>query len=91
MSASSFAAEITHFAEFVAAKHGQKLSHAEMEKIRHVVYIAFCDSESRTGRAKLDGLECVEWVKKYRAEFGTTLMAAKAAWDSRLAARTSDS
>ena len=39
------------------------------------------------GRARtLDGLECVEWVKKYRNDNHSTLKAAKDEWDKRVSA-----
>ena len=34
---------------------------------------------------KVDGLECVEWVKKYRNDNGVPLRTAKDEWDKRVA------
>lgn len=85
MSPASFAAVVTEYAEFVAQKNGSPLSHCELDAIRMAAYSSFSGSEMRLGRAKIDGLEAVEWIKKYRNEFGTTLRDAKDEWDKRLA------
>lgn len=85
MTPASFAHVVTEYAEFVAQKNGSPLSHSELEEIRRAAYLAFTRSETRLGRAKIDGLEAVEWIKKYRNEFGTTLRDAKDEWDKRIA------
>jgi hypothetical protein len=72
------------YVEFLAGKYEIKLGHSEREEIRKAAYYAFCDCEARGGGSKIDGLGCVEWIRKHRAEFGSSLREAKDAWDVRV-------
>ena len=47
---------------------------------------ASSDYEAQVRAATVDGLGCVEWIKKYRNDHGVPLMAAKGEWDKRVAA-----
>lgn len=88
MTPASFAQAVVDYAQFLAQKNDYPLLHSQLEEIRHIAYGAFSVAEARWGRPKIDGLDAVSWIKKYRNEFGTTLKAAKDEWDKRLAAQT---
>lgn len=85
MTAAAFSNQVMEYIEFLSGKYNTRLGHDERESIRRATYQAFSDAEARLGRHKIDGLEAVEWIKKYRNEFGTTLREAKDQWDRRVA------
>lgn len=84
MSASAYAHAVRSFANFAAQERGVRMSHEELDQVYSSAYGAFSASEARCGKPKLDGLECVDWVKKYRNDHRSTLQAAKAEWDKRI-------
>lgn len=86
MTPATFANEMLQYAEYVANKKGGLvLSYEELEELRKTAYHAFASAEMRLGRAKIDGLDAVSWIRKYREEFGCSLREAKDAWDVRVA------
>ena len=91
MTPASFANAITEYADFIAQRNEQKLSHLETEEIRRACFGAFTSAEFRNGVVKIDGLDAVTWIKKYRNEFHVPLNVAKDEWDKRLADHKADS
>lgn len=84
MTPASFSELIVAYADFMGQRSDARLGHDELEDIRRAVYRAFSDAEARNGRAKIDGLEAIEWIKKYRNDFGVSLREAKDEWDRRV-------
>lgn len=84
MTPAKFAHVLTDYADFVSTRNGYRMSHGELEELRQMAFVVFTGTQARLGKAKLDGLECVEWVKKYRNDFCVPLREAKDEWDRRM-------
>ena len=50
----------------------------------HAANIAHAMNTLSSSRRKIDGLDCVPWIKKYREDNNVTLKAAKDEWDRRI-------
>ena len=86
MTGYEFAAQVQGYAEQTAALNGTSLTDKQSESIRRACVDAFYAHDYKRSAGMVDGLGCVEWVKKYREEFGVGLREAKAAWDLKVAA-----
>lgn len=87
MSAIAYAEAVKQYADFAAQMRGMRLSHDELDQVSRAACSAYESAEARDGKPKIDGLEAVEWIKKYRNDNGTTLVLAKAEWDKRMQQR----
>lgn len=84
--------QCSHISEEHAAWWEQFITRCEKRALYHAQFVPNEQPQQErpapyvpARRPTVDGLECVDWIKKYRNEHHCTLKAAKDEWDSRLA------